>query len=126
VPLLCDPLIGGAVDAASSGPRGRGAAPGGALAPEVAGALVNALEGMACACAMAGGGRGVGGEGDWSYDQALKLLLKMYREPSVVGMTSGGAGALRQAAVAGRAAGGGLWGRGFCSSWRGFASSALF
>jgi hypothetical protein len=86
VPLLCDPLIGGAADAPSPGPRPRAGSRPQGPAPEVAGALVNALEGMACACAMAGGARsgGGGGEGEWSYDQALKLLLKLYREPSAV------------------------------------------
>lgn len=60
---------------------------------------------MACACAQRGGGAGGGsgggwgGEGaegaagtgtagsveSWVYDQALQLLLKLYREPSTVG-----------------------------------------
>ncbi|GBF91892.1 hypothetical protein Rsub_04997 [Raphidocelis subcapitata] len=88
VPVLSDPLVGGAIDALSGAPRppprgGGGGDPAAAAAarapaPEVAGALVNALEGMACACAQARGG----GEAAWTYDQALKLLLKLYREPS--------------------------------------------
>ncbi|KAF8068220.1 PI4KA1 [Scenedesmus sp. PABB004] len=45
------------------------------LAAEVAGAVVCALEGMASACVAAG-------RDTWLYDQALQLLLLLYREPS--------------------------------------------
>lgn len=50
--------------------------------PEVAGAVVCALEGMACASAQTG-------ESGWVYEQALQLLLKLYKEPTMV---SGGSG----------------------------------
>lgn len=48
-----------------------------AMTAEVAGAVVTALEGMASACAERS-------DDTWVYDQALQLLLTMYREPTVV------------------------------------------
>jgi hypothetical protein len=46
---------------------------------EVAGAVVCALEGMASVCVQRG-------RDQWLYDQALQLLMTMYREPSQVGL----------------------------------------
>lgn len=48
---------------------------------DVAGAVVCALEGMASACVQLG-------RDTWLYDQALQLLLMMYREPTPVGCLS--------------------------------------
>jgi hypothetical protein len=48
-------------------------------AAEVAGAVVCSLEGMASSCVQQSTDK-------WLYDQALQLLLSMYREPSKVGL----------------------------------------
>jgi hypothetical protein len=53
-------------------------AAGQATAAEVAGAVVCALEGMGSVCVQRG-------RDQWLYEQALQLLMRMYREPSPVG-----------------------------------------
>lgn len=64
---------GGGAAAAAAGAAGQ------PQVAEVAGAVVCALEGMASAC--------VQNSGDpWLYEQALQLLLTMYREPTAVSM----------------------------------------
>jgi hypothetical protein len=55
------------------------------LSAEVAGAVVCALEGMASTCVQQG-------SNTWLYEQALQLLLVMYREPTQVS-AAGSAGA---------------------------------
>jgi len=68
----------GATGAGAAGAEaGRPAAAGQALPAEVAGAVVCALEGMASVCVQRG-------QDQWLYEQALQLLLTMYREPTPV------------------------------------------
>jgi len=57
--------------------RGALAGRGCCSAAEVAGAVVCSLEGMASSCVQQSSDK-------WLYDQALQLLLSMYREPSKV------------------------------------------
>lgn len=66
--------IGGAAGASAAGNR----AAGQLSAADVAGAVVCALEGMASACVQQD-------KDTWLYDQALQLLLMMYRDPTPVG-----------------------------------------
>jgi hypothetical protein len=75
-----------AAHAAASGPRAPAAVAAAAMhahaapataAAQVAGAVVCALEGMASVCVQHGGD-------PWLYEQALQLLLTLYREPSPV------------------------------------------
>lgn len=79
-------VAGGAGAAAGGGGGGyaagdygvaAGAAGGNALPSEVAGAVVCALEGMSSVCVQRG-------RDQWLYEQALQLLLTMYRTPSPV------------------------------------------
>jgi hypothetical protein len=53
------------------------------LSAEVAGAVVCALEGMASTCVQQS-------SNTWLYEQALQLLLMMYREPSQVSAADAG------------------------------------
>lgn len=75
-------LAVGAAGAVSSGTSGgadsaSAAAAGQASPAEVAGAVVCALEGMASVCVQRG-------RDQWLYEQALQLLMTMYREPGGV------------------------------------------
>jgi hypothetical protein len=77
-------LAVGAAGAASSGTYGGAdsastAAAGQASPAEVAGAVVCALEGMASVCVQRG-------RDQWLYEQALQLLMTMYREPGGVSL----------------------------------------
>lgn len=62
---------------AAGAEAGGAAATGQALPAEVAGAVVCTLEGMASVCVQRG-------QDQWLYEQALQLLLTMYREPTPV------------------------------------------
>jgi hypothetical protein len=57
------------------------------LSAEVAGAVVCALEGMASTCVQQS-------SNTWLYEQALQLLLLMYREPTQVSATGADLGAV--------------------------------
>lgn len=75
---------GGAASAAGAGAGSHSSSEDGVggrwhqgLSAEVAGAVVCALEGMASTCVQQS-------SNTWLYDQALQLLLMMYREPTQV------------------------------------------